>query len=120
MILAGGLGTYLPWLVLTGSRSFVFIWYLLPTVPFMCAALGILAAWAWSSIRGRVAVATGGVLVLAAFVFFFPILTALPMSPDDWRARIWFTDCARPDAPPLELPNDVIDKGPPPRGWCWI
>jgi dolichyl-phosphate-mannose-protein mannosyltransferase len=120
VILAGALGTYLPWLVLTGSRSFVFIWYLLPTVPFMCAALGVLASWAWSSVRGRVALGLAGAALVVSFAFFFPILTALPMSPDDWRARIWFTDCARPDAPPLELPNDVIDKGPPPRGWCWI
>jgi dolichyl-phosphate-mannose-protein mannosyltransferase len=120
VILAGALGTYLPWLVLTGSRSFVFIWYLLPTVPFMCAALGVLASWAWSSVRGRVAMGVAGAALAVSFAFFFPLLTALPMSPDDWRARIWFTDCTRPDAPTLELPNDVIDKGPPPRGWCWI
>jgi dolichyl-phosphate-mannose-protein mannosyltransferase len=120
VILAGALGTYLPWLVLTGSRSFVFIWYVLPTVPFMCAALGVLAARAWASVRGRVAIVMAGAAVAVSFVFFFPVLTAQPLSPDEWRARMWFTDCARPDAPTLQLPNDVIDKGPPPHGWCWI
>jgi dolichyl-phosphate-mannose-protein mannosyltransferase len=120
VIVAAALGTFLPWRVLTGSRGFVFIWYLLPTVPFLCAALGVLAAWAWASLRGRVAIMAAGVAVGVSFLFFFPVLTAQRLSPDDWRARMWFTDCARPGAPTLELPNDVIDKGPPPNGWCWI
>jgi len=120
VIVAAALGTFLPWLVLTGSRGFVFVWYLLPSVPFMCAALGVLAAWAWTSVRGRVAIVAAGAAVAVSFAFFFPVLTAQPLSPHDWHARIWFTDCARPGAPTLELPNDVIDKGPPPNGWCWI
>jgi dolichyl-phosphate-mannose-protein mannosyltransferase len=120
VIVAAALGTFLPWLVLTGSRGFVFIWYLLPSVPFMCAALGVLAAGAWATVRGRVAILAAGIGVAVSFAFFFPVLTAQPLTPNDWRARIWFTDCARPDAPTLELPNDVIDKGPPPNGWCWI
>ena len=74
----------------------------------------------WPSLTGRLVTAVAGVAVLISFVFFYPVLTAMPLSPDAWRARIWFTDCARPDAPTLELPNDVIDKGPPPIGWCWI
>ena len=120
VIVGGALATYLPWLVLTGSRTFVFTWYLLPTIPFLCAAIGLLVARIWPSLTGRLVTAAAGVAVLVSFVFFFPVLTAMPLSPDAWRARIWFTDCARPDAPTLELPNDVIDKGLPPVGWCWI
>ena len=48
--------------------------------------------------------------------FFFPLLTALPVSPDDWRARMWLTDCARPGAPTLELPDSEISSGPA-AGW---
>jgi hypothetical protein len=34
---------------------------------------------------------------------------------------MWFTDCERPGgAPTLELPDDTINTGPPPDGWCWI
>ncbi len=120
VLLAGALGTYLPWLILSGSRTQVFIWYLLPTIPFLYGALGLLAAHAWSSLRGRVAVGLAGVAVLASFAFFLPILTAQPMTPDEWRARIWFTDCDRPGAPTLLLPDDQINAGPPPSGWCWI
>ena len=120
IIVGGALASYLPWLLITGSRTFVFTWYLLPTIPFLCAAMGLLVARAWPSPAGRLVTVVAGVAVLASFVFFFPVLTAMPLSPQDWRARIWFTDCARPAAPTLELPNDVIDKGPPPTGWCWI
>jgi dolichyl-phosphate-mannose-protein mannosyltransferase len=120
VLLAAALGTYLPWLVLSGSRSEVFIWYLLPTIPFLCAALGLLAAWAWSSLPGRVATAAAAVAVAVSFAFFFPVLTAQPLAPDAWRSRIWFADCARPGAPTLELPDDQINSGPPPSGWCWI
>lgn len=120
ILLAGALATYLPWLILSGSRSQVFIWYLLPTIPFLYGALGLLAARAWSSLRGRVAVGVAGVAVLASFAFFYPILTAQPMTPNEWRARVWFTDCDRPGAPTLQLPDDQISDGPPPSGWCWI
>ena len=120
VIIGGALAAYLPWLVITGSRQFVFIWYLLPAIPFLCAAVGLLVARLWPSLTGRLVTAVAGAVVLASFAFFLPVLTAMPLSPDDWRARIWFTDCARPDAPTLELPNDVIDLGPPPIGWCWI
>jgi dolichyl-phosphate-mannose--protein O-mannosyl transferase len=120
VLLAAALSTYLPWLILSGSRSQVFIWYLLPTIPFLCGALGLLAAMAWSSLPGRVASGVAAVAVAASFVFFFPILTAAPLSPGEWRTRIWFTDCSRPGAPTLALPDDEINQGPPPAGWCWI
>jgi dolichyl-phosphate-mannose-protein mannosyltransferase len=120
VLLAAALSTYLPWLILSGSRSQVFIWYLLPTIPFLYAALGLLAARAWSSLTGRVGIGLAGVAVAASFAFFFPVLTAGSLTPDGWRARIWFSDCGRPGAPTLTLPDDEISKGPPPSGWCWI
>jgi hypothetical protein len=33
---------------------------------------------------------------------------------------MWLTECDRRGAPTLELPDDEIDSGPPPTGWCWI
>ena len=120
VLLAAAISTYLPWLILSGSRSQVFIWYLLPTIPFLCGALGLLAAVAWSSLAGRIATGVAAVAVAVSFVYFFPVLTAAPLSPDEWRSRIWFTDCGRPGAPTLILPDDEINQGPPPSGWCWI
>ena len=120
VLLAAALSTYLPWLVLSGSRSQVFIWYLLPTLPFLYGALGLLVALAWRSTAGRITTGLATAAVAASFVFFYPVLSAAPLSPDDWRSRIWFTDCNRPGAPTLQLPDDEINQGPPPSGWCWI
>jgi dolichyl-phosphate-mannose--protein O-mannosyl transferase len=115
VILAGALSTYLPWLILSGDRSQTFIWYLLPTVPFLCLALGCFAAWAWPSRLGRAAIAVSAAAVLAAFVFWLPVATALPLDPDAWRMRMLFTDCGD-----QTLPDDTISTGAPPEGWCWI
>jgi dolichyl-phosphate-mannose--protein O-mannosyl transferase len=114
------LATYLPWLALSGERSQTFIWYILPMLPFLYGAVGLAAAALWRGVVGRVA--TGAVLAgcLALFVFFFPVLTALPVSPEAWRSRMWLADCDRPGAETLQLPDDEISEGPPPSGWCWI
>lgn len=120
VLIAGALATYLPWLILSGSRAQVFIWYLLPTLPFLFGALGLVAARAWSSFSGRVGLGLAAAAVASSFVFFWPVLTAAPMTQGDWRTRVWFTDCDRPGAPTLELPDDQVNHGPPPSGWCWI
>jgi dolichyl-phosphate-mannose-protein mannosyltransferase len=120
VLVAAALATYLPWLVLSGSRTQVFIWYLLPTIPFLYGALGLVAALAWRSVSGRVATGLAAVAIGASFALFWPVLTAAPLTPDAWRARIWFSDCSRPGAPTLTLPDDQINSGPPPSGWCWI
>ena len=119
VLLVGALSAYLPWLTLGFARSQIFLWYVLPALPFLYAAVGI-AAVRW---RGwaRALLVIGLAVALAGFLFFWPIATASPLSPDDWRLRMWFTNCERPDgAPTLELPDDSINLGPPPEGWCWI
>jgi len=120
VLLAAALAAYLPWLIVSGDRSQVFIWYLLPSIPFLYAALGLVAAAAWRTLAGRVVGGAFAVAVLVSFAFFFPILTALPLAPDEWRSRMWATDCDRRGIPTLQLPDDEIDTGPPPTGWCWI
>lgn len=122
VILAGAGATYLPWLVLSGDRSQTFLWYILPTLPFLYLALGAFAAWAWASARipARAAAAGLGALVLAGFAFWLPVATALPLEPEGWRMRMLFADCDRPDGVVRELPDDSTSQGLPPDGWCWI
>jgi dolichyl-phosphate-mannose--protein O-mannosyl transferase len=119
-VILAALATYLPWLALQGNRSQVFLWYILPTIPFLYAAAGVVAAWAWRRLAGRVVAGVLGVAVIGLFAFFLPVLVALPLDADGWRARMWLADCARPGAPTLTLPDDEISSGPPPTGWCWI
>jgi dolichyl-phosphate-mannose--protein O-mannosyl transferase len=97
---------YLPWLASTG-RSFTFLFYLLPAVPFMCLALAIVATPWIRSLRGRLAVTAFAALAITCFVFFYPVLTAAPLSRQAFEARRWFDDCR---APPGSLASD---------GWCW-
>lgn len=120
VILAAAAATYLPWLVLSAGRSQTFLWYLLPTVPFLCAAIGTVAAWAWERTSGRVVAAAYGLVVVASFAFFVPVLVGLPLDADAWRARMLFTDCERPDGTNPSLPDDTTSSGAPPPGWCWI
>jgi dolichyl-phosphate-mannose-protein mannosyltransferase len=120
VILGAAVATYLPWLMLSGDRSQTFLWYFLPTVPFLGLALGVLAAWAWQRMAGRVAVVAYALLILASFVYYVPVLTALPLEPDAWRMRILFADCERRGGATQSLPDDSSSQGVPPDGWCWI
>jgi dolichyl-phosphate-mannose-protein mannosyltransferase len=115
VILSAAASTYLPWLVLSGDRSQTFIWYLLPTIPFLCLALGFFAAAAWERTATRVAAAAYALLLVASFGFYLPLLVALPLSPDAWRLHIPFRDCGA-----QALPDDTTSSGEPPPGWCWI
>jgi dolichyl-phosphate-mannose-protein mannosyltransferase len=115
VILAAAASTYLPWLILSGDRSQTFIWYLLPTIPFLCLALGFFAALAWERIRWRVAAAAYSLVLIASFGFYLPLLVALPISPDAWWSHIPFRDCAG-----QTVPDDTTSSGEPPPGWCWI
>jgi dolichyl-phosphate-mannose--protein O-mannosyl transferase len=122
VIVAGAGATYLPWLVLSGDRSQTFLWYILPTLPFLYLALGCFAAWAWASARRPLRIAAAGLaaLMIAGFAFWLPVATALPLEPDAWRMRMLFTDCDRADGVIQQLPDDSTSQGLPPDGWCWI
>ena len=80
--------------MLSGDRSQTFIWYLLPTIPFLCLALGFFAALAWERTATRVAAGAYALVLIASFGFYLPLLVALPISPDAWRLHIPFRDCA--------------------------
>jgi dolichyl-phosphate-mannose--protein O-mannosyl transferase len=120
VILGAAASTFLPWVILSGDRSQTFIWYFLPTVPFLCLALAGFAAWAWQRVSGRVAVAAYGLIILASFAFYLPLLTALPIDADAWRMRMLFRDCEGSGTATQALPDDSTSQGEPPPGWCWI
>lgn len=134
MILAGFFFTYIPWLVI--DRPAVFIFYLLPTVPFMCLALGYVATKIGRSWEATSAIALFTVGTLGIFFFYLPVLVGKPLPQSEWDARIWvFDDC---DKPPGELITATVTEtvdgevqerltettsdtsGQPPVGWCWI
>jgi dolichyl-phosphate-mannose--protein O-mannosyl transferase len=108
VVVVGGFAVlYLPWLAVASERSFTFLFYLLPAVPFMCLATATVATPWLRSLRGRAVVVVFCALAVASFAFFYPVLTAAPLSQPAVEARQWFTDC---DPPPGSLAS---------RGWCW-
>jgi len=137
-ILAGFLFTYAPWLGagLLSDRSAVFLFYLLPTIPFLYLALGHVASHLGRSWEAKAAVGLFSAAAIASFVFYYPLLTKLPLSPPDWDKRIWiFDNCDKPPGDPTtSLITETLGKRTtmrttfttgtsqdvPPSGWCWI
>lgn len=133
LIIVGFLATYATWLPLTGARSFIFLYYFIAAVPFLGLALGYVAVGLAGSRWGRVGIGAFLAGAVALFVFFYPILTAIPLSKEAWQSRILFRDCDRiygvffPTNPLAETDSGATrfieglpSYAPPPDGWCWI
>jgi dolichyl-phosphate-mannose-protein mannosyltransferase len=105
--------TYLPWFVVAAQRQQVFLFYLLPTVPFMCLALGMVAGRLWRLTVGRIAVVAAAALAVAAFAYMYPLLTGNPLTPGQWHDRVILRQC------PQRLPQ-LSQHARPPSGWCWV
>lgn len=138
LILAGFVFTYGPWLAagLFSERSAVFLFYLLPTVPFMCLALGYVASRLGRSWEAKAAVGLFSAAAIWFFVFYYPLLTKIPLPQPEWDKRIWiFDNCDKPPADPTTaLITETTggktsvrttfttgtDEDLPPTGWCWI
>ena len=138
VILGGFVFTYAPWLI-TGAlsdRSAVFLFYLLPTVPFMCLALGYVASRLGRSWEAVAAVSLFSAAAVWFFVFYYPLLAKVPLPQPQWDKRIWiFDDCDKPPADPATSLVTETEGGQtkvrttfttgtaddlPPSGWCWI
>ena len=104
LILIGFAFTYLPWLIPQVSRSAIFLFYLLPAIPFMCLAIAYALTsigWSWEAKAAQALFATGAI---AAFVYFQPLLYKSTIPRSQWDSRIWFdnfdTGCKRPRGNP--------------------
>ena len=87
-ILIGFMFTYGFWLVFAGAHQPFFLFYILPTLPFMYLALASLVGDLGGARRRgvtTVAVALWAALTVALFVFVHPWLTAAHVPYDSWR-----------------------------------
>ncbi|HWC15276.1 MAG TPA: phospholipid carrier-dependent glycosyltransferase [Actinomycetota bacterium] len=134
LVLTGFLVTYVPWLVV--DRPALFLFYLLPTVPFMCLALAYVATKIGQSWEAKSAIALFCLGTLGVFAFYRPVLVGKPLPQPQWDSRIWvFDNCDKPTGGPVtatvtetiegqvttrvtETTSDT--SGMPPEGWCWI
>ncbi len=116
VILMGAIASWAPWLALSPTRRYMFLFYFLPTVPFLCLALAWVSVRLWRRRVGWSMVAGFALASVALFAFFYPILTGMPTSPRAWKARILFTDCRIQKT----VLAEGIPRGAPPQGWCWM
>ncbi|MDQ4026649.1 MAG: hypothetical protein M3214_01155, partial [Actinomycetota bacterium] len=135
VILAGVALTYGPWLLPMTNRSTMFLFYFLPTVPFLGLALAYVATRIGESWEAKAAIGLFCAGALASFIWYFPMVASVPIPQQDWDKRIWvFDNCEKPPGVPTTetttqtsgaavvtttfTTND--NSSLPPIGWCWI
>ena len=77
---------YVPWLIVPRPN---FLFYMTPVVPFLCLAVAY-ALWRVSAawfLRWLPAAAT--VTAVVAFLFWYPLWTAIEVPMESWQLRIW-------------------------------
>ncbi len=87
----------LAWIPSDQKDRTMFLFYALPSVPFLCLGLAIVAGWLigrpgtdqrlWGS--GAVGVYTA--LVVINFWWLYPVLAAVTTSYSSWHRRMWFS-----------------------------
>jgi dolichyl-phosphate-mannose--protein O-mannosyl transferase len=135
VILAGFTFTYLLWLLPAFNRPAEFLFYVLPAVPFMCLALGYVAARIGRSWEARAAVGIFLTATIVLFIWFLPILNKTSIPKSQWDRRIWeFRSCDKPPGEVIQSTTTYTTNGVtttetsststndslPPTGWCWI
>lgn len=137
LILAGVAFTYLPWLVLSSDRSAVFIFYMLPVVPFMCLSLAYCFVRLGRSIEARFAAAVFVAAALGLFAYYYPLLVGTVLPYESWERRLLFNtaeSCEKPPGEPTTTTTTATIEGEervstfettnrdslPPKGWCWL
>lgn len=84
-----GLGLWLAW----GAqpRPLVFLHYFFEALPFACIALGYFAARLWRTAPPdyKALMAIYGALIVLWFVFFYPLLSALPVPRTFFQIHLW-------------------------------
>lgn len=150
IIVGGFFFTYGPWLFpdlfnqgmktlgidfTVADRPAVFLFYLLPTVPFMCLALAYVATEIGRSWEAKAAVALFAAGAIGFFVFYYPVVANVQIPKKEWDRRIWvFTQCDKPEGTPVKStvtlrtgknPKTTVTETKsnaelPPLGWCWI
>ena len=120
---AAALSCWLPWVALAWDRTFVFVYYLLPAVPFLALTFAEGVDGIFKHHR-RAGVTVGASIVMfstAMVIWFWPLLTSGQLTYDEWRDRILLEQCG--GTPPV-MPDGRIGpasgEGGPPGGWCWL
>ncbi|MDP9183012.1 MAG: phospholipid carrier-dependent glycosyltransferase [Actinomycetota bacterium] len=86
----------LAWIPSDLKHRTMFLFYAMPSIPFLCLGIALLAGWAIGragTLRRAVGAATVGVytsLVVWNFIYLYPVLAGVTLPYHDWYARMWF------------------------------
>lgn len=90
VLVIGFFAQWLPWALVP---RIAFAYHFLPAVPFGALALAVaLTAMFRKGGAWRVAAVAYAALVVAAFVFYYPILVGLPLTPHALDLRLWLPE----------------------------
>jgi dolichyl-phosphate-mannose-protein mannosyltransferase len=135
LILTGFAVSYAPWLLPQLGRPAIFVFYLLPALPFMYLALGYVAVQLGRSWEARLARSLFALGAVGLFAFYYPLLAAVAIPQPAWNSRISIFDhCQKPrgrivtstvsttiDGKKTTTQTTSNDNSNlPPTGWCWI
>ena len=92
ILIIGFFGQWLPWAF---SPRGTFIYHFMPAVPLGCMAMAVVLTGAWRQGGiSRVAAAGYALAVVATFAWFYPLYTAIPLSPEQVGLRMWLAELA--------------------------
>jgi dolichyl-phosphate-mannose--protein O-mannosyl transferase len=92
---------YLPWFYADHRHRTMFLFYMLPALPFMVLAvtltLGVVLGRAYASTLrhtlGTVVVGAYLLAVISTFGYLYPVLAGKVLTYDQWHRRMWFHNC---------------------------
>lgn len=88
VLLIGFFGQWLPWAL---APRGTFSYHFLPALPLGCAGVAVLVVDAWNGGSWRRGFAVAYVVAaVAVFAFFYPLYAAVPLTPEQLDARLWF------------------------------
>ncbi|GGC68281.1 putative dolichyl-phosphate-mannose--protein mannosyltransferase [Hoyosella rhizosphaerae] len=96
VVLGAYLAAFLPWFVNVDRQMYYF--YAAPMAPFFVLMLALALGQIWSPERGttderrvlgRLVVCCYLALVIANFAWLYPILSAVPITPELWQQHLW-------------------------------
>lgn len=84
-----GLGMWLPWGI--EPRSLIFMHYFYESIPFVCLGMAYLGSRLWYSEdeNRRTFASCYATLIVAWFIFWYPLLSAFPVSDRYYELHLW-------------------------------
>lgn len=89
VLVIGFFGQWLPWALVP---RIAFAYHFLPAVPFGCLAVSVALVEVFDSGRvGRALAVAYAALAIGFFAYFYPIYTAVPITPQALESRMWLS-----------------------------